>query len=150
TRTSTIPSPGLGNAEPARVTAQHGRRVAYSGEPGAFAEDAVLKWFAAPDPVPQASFRAVFEAVEDGRAMAGVVPSDSSQLGTIREPFDLLYEFDIRIVGEVSVPVRLALVCLPGQRLETIHTVHSIAAALGQADAFLRSRPWTVQTAWNT
>lgn len=124
--------------------------VAYSGEPGAFAEDAVLKWFAAPDPAPTPSFRGVFEAVRDGMAIAGVVPLESSQLGTIREPFDLLGEFDLGIVGEVSVPVRLALVALPGERLETIRTVHSIAAALAQADAFLRTRPWTIQTTWNT
>ena len=33
-----------------------------------------------------------------------------------------------------------------GERLETITRVYSISAALAQADAFLRSRPWTVQT----
>jgi len=124
--------------------------VAYAGEPGAFAEDAVLRWFAAPEAAPKPSFRAVFEAVRDGTAAAGVVPVESSQLGTIREPFDLLYEFALSIAGEVSVPVRLALVAVPGERLETIHTVHSIAAALAQADTFLRSRPWTIQTTWNT
>jgi prephenate dehydratase len=31
-----------------------------------------------------------------------------------------------------------------------VRTVHSIAAALAQADAFLRSRDWTIQTTWNT
>jgi prephenate dehydratase len=125
-------------------------RVAYAGEPGAFAEDAVLGWFAAPEPKPVPSFRAVFEAVRDGEAQAGVVPVESSLLGTIRENLDLLLEFDIRIVGEVSVPVRLALLGLPGERLETVTTVHSIAAALAQADEFLRSRDWEVHTSYNT
>ena len=46
--------------------------------------------------------------------------------------------------------MRLALLALPGERLETIRTVHSIAAALAQADEFLRARPWTIQTTWNT
>lgn len=125
-------------------------RVAYAGEPGAFAEDAVLRWFAAPVPVPTPSFRSVFEAVRDGAAAAGVVPVESSLLGTIRETLDLLYEFDLVIVGEVSVPVRLALLALPGERLDTIRTVHSIAAALAQADEFLRTGGWTIQTTWNT
>ncbi len=120
--------------------------VAYTGEPGAFAEEAVLAFFAHPEARPLSSFRAVFEAVRDGDAAAGVVPVESSRLGTIRENLDLLYAFELPIVGEVSVPVRLALLALPGERLETIERVYSIAAALGQADEFLRSRPWTIQT----
>jgi prephenate dehydratase len=127
-----------------------GLLVAYTGEPGAFAEEAVLRYFAAPVAVAHPSFAAVFEAVRDGAASAGVVPVESSLLGTIRETLDLLWAFDLPIVGEVSVPVRLALLALEGERLETIERVYSIAAALAQADEFLRSRPWTVQTTYNT
>ncbi len=125
-------------------------RVGYTGEPGAFAEEAVLRFFADPAAVPMSSFRAVFEAVRDGSVAAGVVPVESSLLGTIRENLDLLWEFDLPIVGEVSVPVRLALLGLPGDTLEDITRVFSISAALAQADAFLQSRPWTVQTTYNT
>jgi len=125
-------------------------RVAYTGEPGAFAEEAVLRFFEAPDPVALSSFRAVFEAVRDGSVAAGVVPVESSLLGTIRENLDLLWEFDLPIVGEVSVPVRLALLGLPGETLDSVTRVYSISAALAQADEFLRSRPWTVQTTYNT
>ncbi len=125
-------------------------RVGYTGEPGAFAEEAVLRFFASPVAVPMSSFRAVFEAVRDGEVAAGVVPVESSLLGTIRENLDLLWEFDLPVVGEVSVPVRLALLALPGERLESITRVYSISAALAQADEFLRTRPWTVQTTYNT
>ncbi len=125
-------------------------RVGYTGEPGAFAEEAVLRFFATPAALPTSSFRAVFEGVRDGSLDAGVVPIESSLLGTIRENLDLLWEFDLPIAGEVSVPVRLALLGLPGERLETVERVYSISAALAQADAFLRSRPWTVQTTYNT
>jgi prephenate dehydratase len=125
-------------------------RVAYNGEPGAFAEEAVLRFFGSPEPIPTPSFRAVFETVRDGSAEAGVVPVENSLLGTIRENLDLLWAFDLPIVGEVTVPVRLALLALPGERLETIERVYSISAALAQADEFLRSRAWTVQTAYNT
>jgi len=125
-------------------------RIAYTGEPGAFAEEAVLRFFPSPDALPMPSFRAVFEAVRDGAADAGVVPVESSLLGTIRENLDLLWAFDLPIAGEVTVPVRLALLALPGERIETIERVYSISAALAQADAFLRSRPWTVETAYNT
>ena len=135
-----------GAASPARPAP----RVAYTGEPGAFAEGAVLRFFADPEAVPMGSFRAVFEAVRDGDVAAGVVPVESSLLGTIRENLDLLWAFDLPIVGEVTVPVRLALLALPGERLESIERVYSISAALAQADEFLRSRPWVVETAYNT
>jgi prephenate dehydratase len=124
--------------------------VAYAGEPGAFAEDAVLAWFDTPVPSARPSFRAVFEAVRGGVALAGVVPVESSRLGTIRETLDLLYDAGLPIAGEVTVPVRLALLGLPGQRLEDITSVHSIAAALAQADEFLGSRPWSIHTTYNT
>jgi prephenate dehydratase len=126
------------------------KRVAYTGEPGAFAEEAVLRFFASSEAMPVSSFRAAFEAVRDASAAAAVVPVESSLLGTIRENLDLLWEFDLPIVGEVSVPVRLALLARPGETLDSITRVYSISAALAQADAFLRSRPWTVQTSYNT
>ncbi len=132
------------------MTSEDPITVAYTGEPGAFAEEGVLAFFAHPKARPLSSFRAVFEAVRSGEAGAGVIPVESSRLGTIRENLDLLYAFDLSIVGEVSVPVRLALLALPGERLETIDRVYSIAAALGQAEEFLRSRPWTIQTTYNT
>jgi prephenate dehydratase len=88
--------------------------------------------------------------VQDGSVAAAVVPVESSLLGTIRENLDLLWECDLPIVGEVSVPVRLALLGLSGDTIDDITRVFSISAALAQADAFLRSRPWTVQTTYNT
>jgi len=128
--------------------------VVYQGEPGAFSEEAVLGYFGeVRERAAVPTWRAVFEAVADGSAGAGVVAIESSLAGTIRETYDLLAEFydrDVRIVGEVTVPVRLALLALPGQSLDWIDRVYSHAQALVQADAFLRSRPWEVMTTYNT
>jgi prephenate dehydratase len=125
-------------------------RVAFQGEPGAFSEEAVLSFFAEPEPIPVPTWRAVFEAVQHGEAQAGVAAIENSLAGTIRETYDLLGEFDLRIVGAVSVPVRLALLALPGEALDTIERVYSHAQALAQADEFLRTRPWQVLTTYNT
>jgi prephenate dehydratase len=124
--------------------------VAYAGEPGAFAEDAVLaaRGDVARRPLP--SFREVFEAVEAGQAVAGVVPIENLVNGTVRENYDLLLEHDLEIVAEVVVPVRLCLAALPGQRLDDIERVYSHIQALGQAEAFLRRRRWTTLTTYNT
>ena len=124
--------------------------VAYAGEPGAFAEDAVLAHLGDVPRVAQPGFRDVFEAVSDGRAAAGVVPIENLVNGTVRENYDLLLEHDLVIVGEVVVPVRLCLAALPGQGLDDIERVYSHIQALGQAEAFLRTRPWTLLTTYNT
>ena len=130
------------------------RLVVYQGEPGAFSEEAVLAFFGeARERAAVPTWRAVFEAVADASASAGVIAIESSLAGTIRETYDLLAEFydrDVRIVGEVAVPVRLALLALPGQSLDWIDRVYSHAQALVQADAFLRSREWQVMTTYNT
>jgi len=124
--------------------------IAYAGEPGAFAEDALLAAFGDVDRRPLGSFRAVFEEVVAGRAVAGVVPIENVIHGTVRENYDLLLEHPLAIRGEVVVPVRLCLAALPGQRLEDIERVYSHIQALGQAEAFLRSRPWQLLSTYNT
>lgn len=128
--------------------------VAYQGEPGAFSEEAVHAFFGdSMDAQPVPAWRSVFEAVRDGTATAGVVAIESSLAGSIRETYDLLSEFyddGIRIVGETSVPVRLALVALPGQSIDEIQRVYSHAQALAQADEFLRATDWQVMTTYNT
>ncbi len=129
---------------------RHGPRVAHQGERGAFSEEAVLGYFADAVPVAVPTWRAVFAAVQTGAVDAGVAAIENSLGGSIRETYDLLYEFDLTIVGEISVPVRLALLSLPGETLEGIERVYSHAQALAQADEFLRARGWTVMTTYNT
>jgi prephenate dehydratase len=130
------------------------RPVVYQGEPGAFSEEAVIGFFGeSHERTAVPTWRAVFEAVADGSADRGVIAIESSLAGSIRETYDLLAEFfdaGVRIVGEVSVPVRLALLALPGQSIDGIDRVYSHAQALAQADEFLRSRDWEVLTTYNT
>ncbi len=124
--------------------------VAFSGEPGSFAEDAVLRAFGEVDRVGLPGFAAVFEAVTGGTAAVGVVPIENVGAGTVRETLDLLIAHDLLIVGEVVVLVRLCLAALPGQRIEDIDRVSSHVQALEQAGDFLRSRPWTLVSTYNT
>ena len=125
--------------------------VVYAGEPGAFAEDAVIAAFGDIERMAVGSFRAVFEAVANGAAgAAGVVPIENVVNGTVRENYDLLLEHELEIVGEVVVPVRLSLAALPGQSVDDIERVYSHIQALGQAEAFLRTRTWQLLTTYNT
>ncbi len=124
--------------------------VAYAGEPGAFAEDAVVAAFGDVHRVAVGSFRDVFRVVTDGSASAGLLPIENLMNGTVRETFDLLLEHDLQVVGEAVVPVQLCLAALPGQSIDEIVRVYSHIQALGQAEVFLRSRPWTTLTTYNT
>ena len=126
-------------------------QVAFAGEPGAFAEDAVLAAFGDVPRTALGSFRAVFEATAaEATVIAGVIPIENVVNGTVRENYDLLLEHELEIVGEVVVPVRLCLAAMPGQALEDIERVYSHIQALGQAELFLRTRPWTLLTTYNT
>ena len=143
-------SPASGTRSGSEPTAA-APRVAFQGEPGAFSEEGVLSAFVSPHAVALPTWRAVFEAVHEGSVDAGVVPIERSAGGSVREIYDLLFKFDeVRIAAEVTVPVRLALLAMPGQTLDDIERVYSIAQALDQADDFLRSRPWSVMTSYNT
>ena len=83
--------------------------IAYAGEPGAFAEDAVIAAFGDVERQPVGGFREVFEAVTPGEAGSGVVPIENLVNGSVREVYDLLLEHDLEITGEVVVPVDLCL-----------------------------------------
>ena len=124
--------------------------VAYAGEPGAFAEDAVIVAFANAERLPVRGFREVFEAVATGAASAGVVPIENLVNGSVRETYDLLLEHDLRITSEVVVPVDLCLAAPPGTTLDDVERVYSHIQALGQAERFLRTRPWALLTTYNT
>ena len=125
--------------------------IAYAGEPGAFAEDALLSYFgAAVQSLSVSSFGDVRAAVLDGRAIYGVLPIENLINGTVRETLDLLRDGALEIVGEAVVPVSLVLAALPGVTLEQVDRVYSHAQALAQAEEYLRSRPWALLTTYNT
>ncbi len=125
--------------------------VAFAGEPGAFAEDAVVAAFGEGESrLPVGGFRQVFEAVTAGSADAGVVPIENVVNGSVREVYDLLLEHDLQISGEIVVPVELCLAALPGRAIDDVERVYSHIQALGQAEQFLRTRPWALLTTYNT
>lgn len=126
-------------------------RIAFPGEQGSFAEDAAIGYFGTDVPIDRlAGFADVVEAAAAGRLDRGVVPIENVVFGTVQQVQDLLAASDVTIVGEVIVPVRLCLAALPGQRIEDIERVYSHVQALGQAEAFLRTRPWSLLAATNT
>ena len=125
--------------------------IAYAGEPGAFAEDAVIAVYGEAIPrQPVGGFREVFESVTRGNAKSGVVPIENLVNGSVREVYDLLLEHALVISGEVVVPVDLCLAALPDTAIDEVRRVYSHIQALGQAEGYLRQRPWNLLTTYNT
>src|SRR5207247_10874406 len=88
--------------------------------------------------------------VPPASAGPGVVRTGHLVNGSVREVYDLLLEHELQIAAEVVVPVDLCLAALPGRTLNDVERVYSHIQALGQAERFLRSRPWALLTTYNT
>lgn len=112
-------------------------KVAYQGVPGAYSEAAASTAYDACDTLPCATFEKTFTSVERWAADRAVVPIENSLGGSIHRNYDLLFERELHIVGEVSIPVRHCLLAKPGASVEGIKRVMSHPQALAQCENYL-------------
>ncbi|HTT13631.1 MAG TPA: prephenate dehydratase [Burkholderiaceae bacterium] len=107
-------------------------RVAYLGPPGTFSELAMIKQFGSGvGGEPAASIDEVFRAVETGAADFAVVPVENSTEGAVSRSLDLLLLTPLKILAEVSVPVRHHLLTLSGT-MEGVTRIVTHPQTLGQ------------------
>ncbi len=118
-------------------------RIAFQGEPGAFGEDAILRFFGSADVVtiPERAFGDVVAAVNDGRADYGVLPVENTIAGTVFDATRALAQSALRTTGDVTVPVSQCLLALPGATLDDLTAVLSHPVALAQCTKFLAAHP---------
>ncbi len=125
-------------------------KVVYTGVPGSFSHKAAMQFFGtAIDHAGCGSFREVFEAVEQGKATLGVVPVENSLSGSIHENYDLLLEFDLLIVGEITLRVGHSLIGHPNATLAEIKRVYSHPQVFRQCREFLGNYPHWEQLAFS-
>ena len=124
------------------------QRIAFLGELGTFSHKACLQYFGEKmDAAPKPNFRAMFEAVKSGEAAHAVIPLENSLSGSIHENYDLLLEYDLEIVGEITLRIVHYLIGSPGTRLEDIRRVISAGPAIQQCRQFLDRFPdWEILT----
>jgi 3-deoxy-7-phosphoheptulonate synthase len=127
--------------------------VAFCGEAGAFAEQALMRAFGEDAPrISTESFRGVFDAVLDGSAMAGVVPVENSLAGSVHENYELFLRYpDIAMVGELKLRIMHCLIGDEHAALDSIVIVRSHPQGFAQCRAFLDKHPnWQLEPYNNT
>jgi len=116
--------------------------AAYQGSRGAFSEDAALNLLTAQAKLlPRETLEDVFNAVSRAEARFGVIPIENTLAGTIHRSYDLLFEHELKIVGETIRRIQHALIAMPGVPLEDIRKALSHPVALAQCEHFFRKHP---------
>ncbi len=115
---------------------------AYQGTRGANSEDAAMTLLTPQAKLlPRDTLEDVFNAVTRGDAKYGVVPIENTLAGSIHPCYDLLFEHDLKIVGETVRHIHFALIAPPGVALSEVRRVLSHPVALAQCQQFFRKHP---------
>jgi 3-deoxy-7-phosphoheptulonate synthase len=114
------------------------QKAAFLGEIGTFSHKASTQYFGNQvAAVPAPSFKSIFELVKNGDVDFGVVPVENSLSGSIHENYDLLLEYNLRIVGEITLRIIHHLVGHPEAKIDTIRRVFSPPIIFQQCRQFL-------------
>jgi prephenate dehydratase len=116
--------------------------AAYQGTRGSNSEDACIDLLSpAARLLPRTTLEDVFNAVTRGEARYGVVPVENTLAGSIHRCYDLLFEHDVKIIGETVRHILFALIAPPGVALNDVRKALSHPVALAQCETFFRQHP---------
>jgi len=106
--------------------------VAFQGQFGAYSHLACQE--ALPDytPLPCPSFEDAFAAVQEGRAVRGMIPIENSLAGRVADIHHLMPHSDLYIIGEHYQRVNHNLMAPKGAKVDGLREIHSHVHALGQ------------------
>ncbi len=122
--------------------AKASKTAAFIGEYGAYSHKASLGYFGDEiTPVPMKTFRDIFNAVRGGSCQYGVVPLENSLSGSIHENYDLLQEYDLKIIGEITIRVNHALIAHENVSKRDIRKILGPPPALSQCRNYLDQYP---------
>ncbi len=118
------------------------QRAAFLGEIGTFSHKACTQYFGERvAPVPSPSFRGIFEAVKMGEADFGVIPLENSLTGSIHENYDLLLEYDLKVVDEITLRIIYHVIAKSGTTIEQIRRIFAAPQAFQQCRQYLERHP---------
>jgi len=125
--------------------------VAFQGEHGANSEAAIFRHFGeGVTTLPCHDMRGIFEAIREGAATHGMLPVENALAGTVAQSYELLMEYDFRVVGEIILPIIYQVMAPDGVMLEDISAVKSHPQALAQCEHYIRRRGWKPHVTYDT
>jgi prephenate dehydratase len=116
----------------------HARKVAFQGEPGAYANLAAFEALPGKQYVPCPTFEQAVDAVKGGEADLCIIPVENSLMGRIADIHHLLPEAGLHIVGEHFLPIHHQLLAIKGATLAGLKSVYSQGPALAQCLKVIR------------
>jgi prephenate dehydratase len=117
-------------------------RVAYQGERGAFSEEAALTLLGEElELVPQPTFAALFDSLDNGFADYLVAPVENSIAGIVQPSVSRIRQRSLIILNEVELQIDQHLIACPGAAFDAIETVQSHPVALAQCKRFFERHP---------
>src|SRR5215831_12871 len=122
------------------------KRVAFQGEPGAYANLAAREALPHVTAVPFPTFDDAVEAVRSGETDLCIIPVENSLHGRIADIHHLLPDAGLYIVGEHFHRVRHQLLGVKGSTIDGAKTVFSQEPALGQCRRLIRERKLGVRS----
>jgi len=131
-------------------TIQQAKRVAFQGEPGAYANLAARQAIPHATAIPKPTFEDAIEAAKSGDTDLVIIPVENSLIGRIADIHHLLPDSGLHIVGEHFLPIRHQLLGLKGATLDDIKSVYSQAPALAQCRTLLRTRKLVAHNWYDT
>ena len=119
-------------------------KVSIQGYEGSFHQVAAQQYFGKDvEVIPCATFREVVKIAGNKKESdGGVMAIENSIAGSILPNYSLLQKSNLRIVGEVYLPIKQHLLVNPGVQLEDIREVHSHHMAIQQCLEYLDKYDW--------
>jgi len=126
------------------------KRIAFQGEPGAYANLAAREAVPHAQAIPKPTFEDAIEAVRAGETDLVIIPVENSLIGRIADIHHLLPDSGLHIVAEHFLPIRHQLLGLKDATLDDIRCVYSQAPALAQCRTILRERKLVAHNWYDT
>lgn len=119
-------------------------KVSIQGYEGSFHQVAAQQYFGKDvEVIPCATFREVVKIAGNKKESdGGLMAIENSIAGSILPNYSLLQKSNLRIVGEVYLPIKQHLLVNPGVKLEDIREVHSHHMAIQQCLEYLDKFDW--------
>lgn len=111
--------------------------VACQGVEGAYSQQACEKIFSSPQIMYFSSFEGVFSAIEKGLCEYGILPLENSTAGSVNKIYDLMMQYDFKIVRSTRIKIDHCLMTTKGTKLSDIKEIFSHEQAISQCESYL-------------